>query len=599
VTRVQAILGGIFVALACAQPALSAGTVSFEVEGDDAALLELLKSVSLTETELATDAPAAQDVFAAARADYARLVAALYDRGYYAVEVSIRIDGVEAASIAALDAPEVIGSVTIHVDPGPIFRFSRTEVAPLAAQTTLPDGFAPGEVAHSGLVAEAAQAGVSGWRDQGHAKARVAAQGITADHRAQTLDVGIRLDPGPELRFGEMHMSGYQRLRPKRLAEIAGFPTGETFSPEKLDKVRARLRRSGIFSSVTLTETETVSAGNTLDVDLAVVEEKKRRLGFGAELDSLDGLTLSGYWLHRNLFHGGERLRFDAEISGIGASSKGADYEVGVRIDRPATFDPDTSAFIETTLSKKNEEDYDLSGFDIGFGLRHIFNDRLVGETRIEFAWSDVDEDGDISYYRRIALPTTLTWDGRDNAADATSGLYAEVGLTPFLGLAGTGSGLRTTADLRTYRSFGEGSRFVLAGRAQIGAIFGPDLADTPRDYLFYSGGGGTVRGQPYQSLGVYSLNNGTKHSGGMRFAAFSGELRAGITESIGVVGFYDAGFVGVDDFFGGDGDWHAGAGIGLRYKTAIGPIRLDLATPVGGDTGDGAQIYLGLGQAF
>jgi translocation and assembly module TamA len=76
-------------------------------------------------------------------------------------------------------------------------------------------------------------------------------------------------------------------------------------------------------------------------------------------------------------------------------------------------------------------------------------------------------------------------------------------------------------------------------------------------------------------------------------------ELRAMVTKSIGVVGFYDAGFVSDDGFFGDDGNSHAGAGIGVRYKTAIGPIRLDVATPVSGNTGDGVQFYLGIGQAF
>ena len=71
------------------------------------------------------------------------------------------------------------------------------------------------------------------------------------------------------------------------------------------------------------------------------------------------------------------------------------------------------------------------------------------------------------------------------------------------------------------------------------------------------------------------------------------------ITEKIGVVGFIDAGHVGATDFFDDLGDWHAGAGLGLRYATAVGPIRLDLAMPVGGDTGNGLQLYVGLGQAF
>jgi translocation and assembly module TamA len=117
----------------------------------------------------------------------------------------------------------------------------------------------------------------------------------------------------------------------------------------------------------------------------------------------------------------------------------------------------------------------------------------------------------------------------------------------------------------------------------------------TPRDNLFYSGGGGTVRGQAYQSLGVTVNDGGTDIGiGGNQFLAGSLEARVRVTETIGVVGFVDMGLVGLQ---GGDSDWHGGAGVGLRYATGVGPVRLDLAGPIHGGTG--IQIYVGLGQAF
>jgi translocation and assembly module TamA len=115
-----------------------------------------------------------------------------------------------------------------------------------------------------------------------------------------------------------------------------------------------------------------------------------------------------------------------------------------------------------------------------------------------------------------------------------------------------------------------------------------------PNDYRFYSGGGGTVRGQSYQSLGITVNGNDT---GGRSFLGLSGELRATVRKNIGVVAFADYGFIG-EGSFGGTGDSHAGAGLGLRYLTPIGPIRLDVAAPIGG-TGSGAQVYVGIGQAF
>ncbi|MCE8438666.1 BamA/TamA family outer membrane protein, partial [Rhodovulum sulfidophilum] len=113
---------------------------------------------------------------------------------------------------------------------------------------------------------------------------------------------------------------------------------------------------------------------------------------------------------------------------------------------------------------------------------------------------------------------------------------------------------------------------------------------------LFFSGGGGTVRGQPYQSLAV-DLPNGDR-IGGRSFIGLSGEARVGVTRAIQMVAFYDAGFVGPDSWVS-DGDWQSGAGLGLRYDTGIGPIRFDVAAPVDGDTGDGVQFYIGIGQAF
>ena len=129
------------------------------------------------------------------------------------------------------------------------------------------------------------------------------------------------------------------------------------------------------------------------------------------------------------------------------------------------------------------------------------------------------------------------------------------------------------------------------------GIVAGAALNRTSPDLLFFSGGAGTVRGQPYQSLGIPV---GTDFAGGRSLIAASAELRAKITDKIGIVGFYDFGAVDSSSFPTSGGFKHAGAGIGLRYDVgAFGPIRLDLAMPVSGSTGSGLQFYLGIGQSF
>ena len=72
------------------------------------------------------------------------------------------------------------------------------------------------------------------------------------------------------------------------------------------------------------------------------------------------------------------------------------------------------------------------------------------------------------------------------------------------------------------------------------------------------------------------------------------------MTDAIGAVAFADWGYVGLDSVPGTSGDSHSGAGLGLRYNTGIGPIRLDVAVPVSGETdGSDYHLYIGIGQAF
>ncbi|UFS65961.1 autotransporter assembly complex protein TamA [Paracoccus denitrificans] len=577
--------------------------LDFQVDGGDDDLLPAIRQTSLLVSAQDEGRVTGQDILAAARGDYARILGVLYDQGYYSGIIDISLDGVEAASIAPLDAPKVVQKVVVSVQPGPRFRYSRAEIAPVAPGTELPRGYRRGEVARTGDMKNAATSGVAGWRDVGHAKAEVAETEIIADHATNLIDSRIRLAPGPELRFGQLTIRGYQRMDPRRLRKIAGFPEGERFDPEKLDDVRKRLRRSGVFSAITLTEADQIGPGNTLDVDLLVAEQKLRRLGAGFEYSNTDGLSLTGYWINRNLFRGGERLRVDASISDIGGDT-GRDYSLGLRVDRPATITADTTGYVLAKVESLQEEDYDLKSGTFGLGFTWIPSDELTADIALQYRALRVDDDSGRTNFRLFALPTLVTWDKRDEPNDAKRGYWLSGGITPFVGLQDeTGSGAQILAEGRAYSSFGTEDRFTLAGRARLGTVVGPEIEETPRDYLFWSGGGGTVRGHSYESLGVEVIQgpDGPVRTGGMSIVTLTAEARIQVRERIGLALFADAGRVWEDSSWSGASGWQAGAGAGIRYKTPIGPMRFDIATPVGGGDGDegGVQVYIGLGQAF
>lgn len=591
------------IALATAFTGLASAVLAVEVElrvpGAEEDLTDALRNASLLVQTTQEEAPPPIEILAAAQADYARLVAILYERGRFGPVVTIRLDGQEAANIAPIAAPARIRRAIITVQPGPVFALGRTDVAPLSRETEMPAGFSTGQPASLSILRDAVDAGIEGWRQRGYAKASVAEQRITARHAARALDVSVRLERGPRLRFGDLVLMSDSAVRPERIRQIAGVPTGERFDPDDLAKAEARLRRTGAFRAATLTEAETPSPDDTLDIEANLTDQLPRRLSFGAEISSLDGLGVSASWLHRNFFGGAERFRAEAEIGGIGGGDESPDYRLAARLSRPGTYLPDFEAYGLIELEQIDDPNLFARGFNLEAGATYFAGNTREFTLGVGYQAAQIEDDLGERDYSILAFPTTGTFDERNDRLNATDGFYGRLELTPFVALSGTESGLRTALDLRTYHSFGQDDRVTLALRGQLGSVAGPAIEEAPANFLFFSGGSGTVRGQDYQDLGV-DLDEDTT-IGGRSFLGLSGELRVRTGENLSLVGFYDAGYIGAEEFpDGSSGEWHAGAGAGVRYDTGIGPIRLDLAVPVSGpDDNQGFEIYIGIGQAF
>lgn len=556
---------------------------------------EALRGASLTRVALAEETSTTQDIFAAARSDYRRFVSTLYANGYYSGSVSIEVDGREVSAISPFEVPSQIDVVAVTVEPGPLFRFGDAIITPLAPGTELPEEFRSGAPALSGLIGQAARASVQAWRDQGHAKVALAGQSVVADHANGALNVEVQLDPGPFLTFGNLEITGNEDVRTERVEAMIGFEPGMQFSDENLDTIQRRVQRTGAFRFALVKEAETPNPDGTIDVIVEVKEDQKRRIGFGGEVGSSDGISANAFWFHRNLLGGAERLRFDVALSQKLEDNAELEYLVGTSFVKPSVFAPEADFRTSLSISREASESFreDIVEFNIGFDYRLTDDLFTYGGLRVTRTRTDLKpEERNFLIY---GTPIGLVYDNRELTTDAREGVYARGEVFPFVGTQDADDGVRLTVDTRYYRTFGEDT-VTLAARGQLGSVFNARSGAVPESFLFLSGGSGTVRGQPFESLGVD--RNGTVSSG-EGFAGLSLEARYRFTDTIGAVGFFDYGLITEGDVFTGSGDSHSGAGLGLRYDTPVGPIRLDVGTPVGGDTGDGIQFYFGLGQAF
>ena len=588
--------------IAPAQPSLALDRVTFRVQSDDKTLSAALQDASLLFPYRRGSKLPAQDIMSKARAEYAALLDALYARGYFGAEINVLVDGREAAEIELLDAPEKIAKVEVLVTSGPEFVFGRTKIAPIPGNAIPVDGFAQGDIAASGVIVDATFAGIDEWRKRGYAMTKVTKSSLLADHNTQKVNVDIVLEKGPKLNFGNLAVRGEKNMRLDRVIAIAGLPTGEQFDPEELDIVAQRLRRTGAFRSVSIQEGTALDANGNLPITAVLVEERLRRLAVSADVASLDGLTVGVVGAHRNLLGGAERLTLSAFATGIGVDNGGLDYTLSATYERPATFTPDITFSLGVQFDREQDGRTTLDATNSNAKLTQYFSNTLTGTGGVAYQLSRAVDPSGTTIYKSLSFPFGFSWDTRNIKKSASEGVFITADLKPYVGFGGTVSGVRNEIDARGYLGVTPLDSLILAARVQLGMIMGSSLAGAPREDLFYSGGPSTVRGQPYRSLGVFALTSGSGaafETGGTHYLGGSLEARQKVSETIGLVGFLDAGRIDVGGFFETKDNWHAGAGVGLRYMTAIGPVRLDLAGPVAGGTGDGAQVYIGIGQAF
>ena len=544
-----------------------------------------------------------------AKADYRRLLAKLYTEGYYSGAINIRLNGREVAGLPNTEELSQPVVVEISIDPGPPFVFGQTVVENPPGRFALGDAgrpgtqqrlFTAGAPARADVIDEVGEEAIALWREFGHPKARVADRIVIADHGRQVLDTTIILDPGQSATFDRPVIRGSRTVRSEFIRHIADIDEGDRFNPQAMEDARRRLNSTGAFSSVRLEEGEEIGPDGQLPLTIAVQDRKPRRIGVGATFSSIDGIGAEAFWMHRNVFGRAERLRFDVEVGGIDPDTDVEDYDylAAVSLRMPGFLDAELNLEVGVEAKQEDLDIYRERSLSTMVALDRRFTEALSGTFMLEATRSRIEDDLGDRVFRVFASELGVIYERRDNILDPTRGYYLEGRISPFVETRFDTFAADAEIDARGYLSFGEARGTVLAARVGLGTVIGnPDPIELPPDQLFFAGGGGSVRGYGFRSIGSAASDDTL---GGLSLFEGSVELRQRVTERFGGVLFVDAGYVG-DEISPFDGfDPRYGVGLGLRYNTDFGPIRLDVATPIDPRPGDPTiALYVGLGQAF
>ncbi|QFT32524.1 Translocation and assembly module TamA precursor [Labrenzia sp. THAF82] len=542
-------------------------------------------------------------LIARALSDRERLIAKLYADGRYGGTVDITLSGIPLeTALEQSDLPDARPvNVSIVANPGPVFTFGKVVVVSRGGDLTSDPGYwglKAGDVAASGKILTAEKRMVADLRGRGFPKASIAERRITADHSTDTLDVTLVADAGEQARFGKVSVSGTEVTDPDFVVQQAMLPEGKIYSPEDLARARKRLNELGIFSSIRLVEGHIEGPDGNLPITIEVSERKRHVIGAGASWSSTEGFGVESYWRRRNLFGRGELLSVEGSIGRIGTESiEDQEYSARIAFEKPGVFGPLTSFSTSLEARQENPDAYKSRTITFDAYLNREFSDTLKGRAGAEIFYANEEDAFGDDDYLLFGLPADLTFDNRDDKLNPSKGVFAAVFAEPAYDTLNSNAMGFVKGTVSSYYALDEAKRFILAGRVSAGSIVAPSVEAVPASRRFIAGGGGSIRGYAYRNVGP-RIND--EVTGGRSLLELSGEVRVKITDTIGVVGFVDAGNAYEDSIPDFSESLKVGVGAGLRYFTPIGPLRIDAAVPLDPGPGDpDFALYVGLSQAF
>ncbi len=524
----------------------------------------------------------------------------LQSEGWYDAQVQTRID----RSAVATDGQPV--SAVLLVSPGQRYTIGSIQVT---ADATVPSGIIDKNLAlkvGEPIVAQRIQGAEANVAivlpQEGYPFAEVGQRDVLLDPDTSRGDYVLPVTLGPRARFGGFRTTSKLAFDVKHVELLARFKRDELYDSRDVDDLRQALVATGLFSTVAVEPQRTGLAApeGTEYVTMLVTQDAgpPRTLAASAGYGTGQGFRVEGSWSHRNLFAPEGALNASAVL---GTQEQG----VGVTFRRSNAGKRDRTFQVGLEALRARTDAFDaLTGrlfTRLSYDSTPIWRKTLTWAAGAEILGT-VEEDYNFALGARDkrkyligGINGQLGFDKTDSLLDPTRGFRAQILAQPEGALSdGFRPYFRSQFDASGYFPFGD--KLVVAGRARVGSTVGIDRFDLAPSRRFYAGGGGSVRGYGFRQLGPKDPDGDPL--GGLSLTEAAAEVRYRFGD-FGVVGFVDVGQLyesRIPDFKG----LRAGVGIGARYYTNFGPLRVDIATPVGRRAGESRlNIYISVGQAF
>jgi outer membrane protein assembly complex protein YaeT len=436
--------------------------------------------------------------------------------------------------------------------------------------------------------------------ERGYPKAKVDMR-ARLDKASNFGTVTVEVEVGPVCTFGAIRVEGNESVSSNVIMREIKFHEGERFNGSKIEAARQRLFAIDLFQLVDISVEDLEKETTVLPVRILVKEAKKQTVRLGVGYGTDDQLRGQAQYEIRDFLGDGRRLQVNVKVSAIVQVLEGR-FIQPYFMETKGSLIVDGGIMRESQISFENVKEFIRPKYEYKWfeGLvsyaGYNFEANFLGNVLIPPSPTDQEHQA----YYISSLVAGNTWDMVDSVLDPRKGWRVLQNMEWATSLLGS------QVDYFKFTLEGRGYLPVLnlgsmAAKVKYGAIEPlENTSGVPIFKRFFSGGTDSVRGYPYQKLGL--LDRFGDPIGGMELLEGSLEWRFPIRSPLEGVVFSDFGNVAPTIGSISWADTRYTAGVGLRYLTIVGPLRFDVGyelNPPDQRTFSPYQFHFSIGQAF
>jgi len=518
-----------------------------------------------------------------AESDIPAMIQALQAHGYYEATVQIRIQEEE---------DEV--QIFVMILPGPAYLLTEFKVEAFSEGKPFdcPDlepinlGIELGKPAVTIQILAAEEKALELLGECGHPLATIESQAMEADYKTKTFAAQIKIEAGPPLKFGPTAITGSEHVKRKLFNNKITWKTGETYDTRLIDKTQQKLLDTGLFNSIIVSHDLEPNSKQELGMKIEATETKHHSINVGASYETFFGPGLTFGWENRNISGLGRKLTLQGDVTSHTHTGTGTFFMPDwLRVDQDYVAEAQSAQ--EKILAYRQQSYSITNRIERKIGVAYRVSIGLKGERLF------VNKSVHNRTFTLLEVPLYFRWSSANHLLNPTRGATLVFKTIPTFNVShGNPFYLVNNVTYMCYFPIVGGlvggragkELLVVAQQVTFDSIVSTNLDAVPVPKRVLGGSDQDLRGYKYHSVSPLhhkKIHHKKKPIGGRSGILYTFETRFRVSSTIGVVPFFDLGSVYLTPFPKFDEKWYKSVGLGLRYFTFLGPLRLDIAFPL------------------